>query len=178
MPASDIEPDSIEVPRTLEPFAEKEYIDMPRCCRIFGVNETVARRLAESGFIDLIDHLPRGRKKIHYKSVVNFCDRLRKKYGIPDRRPALQSPYLRHRDADLLPFSLSDTIYSNEAMQLIGCAFYTLTRLIDEGRILAYRLAPGARTPWRISRVSVENHMQLVKRGVAGGPGRYVLIER
>jgi hypothetical protein len=165
-------------PVVQSPFAEREYIDMPRCCRILGVNETVARRLAESGLIKLIDHLPRTRKKIRYQSVVDLCDRLRGEYGIPDRRPLLSAPYLRHRDADLLPFPLTETIYSNNAMELIGCGFYTLTRLIDEGRILAYRLAPGARTPWRISRVSVENHMQQVTRGVAGGPGRYALIER
>jgi excisionase family DNA binding protein len=160
------------------PFAEREYIDMPRCCRILGVNETVTRRLAESGLIKLIDHLPRTRKKIRYQSVVDLCDRLRKEYGIPDARPRLSAAYLRHRDADLLPFPLTDTICSNEAMELIGCGFYTLTRLIDEGRILAYRLAPGARTPWRISRSSVTAHMQRTLNGVVGGAHRYTVIEQ
>ena len=178
MATRDIDSVSVERIHPLEPFAEKEYIDMPRCCKILGVNETVTRRLAESGLIELIDHLPRTRKKIRYHSVVEFCDRLRKLYGIPDNRPSLSSSYLRHRDADLLPFPLSDTIYSNEAMDVIGCGFYTLTRLIDEGRILAYRLAPGARTPWRISRSSVTEHMQRTIQGVAGGPRGYVLIER
>ena len=166
------------LPAVQAPFAEREYVDMPRCCRILGVNETVARRLAESGLIKLIDHLPRTRKKIRYQSVVDLCDRLRREYGIPDRRPLLSAPYLRHRDADLLPFPLADTIYSNKAMELIGCGFYTLTRLVDEGRILAYRLAPGARTPWRISSSSVTAHMQRTLNGVDGGPSRYQMIEQ
>jgi len=156
-------------------FAEKEYIDTPRCCRILGVNETVARRLAESGLIDLIEHRPRSRKKIRYQSVVEFCDRLRKDYGIPDTRPPLVPPY-RHRDADMLPFPLADTIGSVEATTLNGCGFYTLTRLIDEGQIVAYQLVRGASSPWRISRESVKLHMDRVLRGVTGGPRAYVML--
>ena len=75
-------------------------------------------------------------------------------------------------------FPLADTIYSNDAMELIGCGFYTLTRLIDEGCILAYRLAPGARTPWRISRISVTLHMQRALTGVVGGPNKYRMVEQ
>jgi excisionase family DNA binding protein len=160
----------------LLPFAEREYIDVPRCCKILGVNETIVRRLAESGLIDLIDHMPRTRKKVRYQSVVDFCNRLRHQYCIPDTRPRLSAPYLRHRDADLLPFPLSDTISSAEAIDLLGCSLFTMTRLIDEGRIMGYRLLPGRRTPWRISRSSVAGHMQRVLRGVAGGPHAYLQV--
>jgi hypothetical protein len=149
-------------------FPECEYIDMPRCCKILGVNNTVARRLAESGMIDLIEHRPNSHKKIRYKSVVDFCDRLRQEHNIEDKRPRLSAPYLRHRDADLLPFPLTDTIHSQEAMTLIGCTPYTLTRLIDEGRVVAYRLRDFA--PWRISRSSVAAYMERVFRGVARRP--------
>lgn len=104
---------------------------------------------------------------------MDLCDRLRQQYGIPDKRPKLKPP-CRHRDTDLLPFPLSDTATSDEAMEALGCGFYTLTRLIDEGRIMAYRLAANTSMPWRISRSSVAQHMRVAMRGVVGGPHAYV----
>ncbi|MGA2905952.1 MAG: hypothetical protein ABSD98_19165 [Candidatus Korobacteraceae bacterium] len=154
------------------PFAEREWIDMPRCCRILGVNETVARRLAESGLILLIEHRPAARKKILYRSVVEHCDRLRRAYGIADSRPRLAPPY-RYRDAELLPFPLSDTIGKRRAEELMGASEWTLRELIEEGSIAAYRLAPWTRAPWRISLSSVQAHMQRVLRGVPAGKHAY-----
>jgi len=68
---------------------------------------------------------------------------------------------------------LTDTIGSTEAMEIIGCPFFTLTRLIEEGRIEAYRLVPDGSTRWRISRKSVAEHMRRVMGGVAGGDRAY-----
>lgn len=159
-----------ESPQILLPFAEREYIDVQRCCRILGVNETIVRRLAESGLIKLIDYRRRSRKKVHYLSVVDFCDSLRARYGIPDTRPPLVPPY-RYRDEELLPFPLSDTIRSEEALNALSCSYYTLSHLIEEGQITAYRLVHE--NPWRISRSSVAAYRSRVLEGVSSGPRAY-----
>lgn len=60
---------------------------------------------------------------------------------------------LRHHDEDLLPFPLTDTIGSAEALRALGYEdLRPLIYLIDEGRFDAYQLV--AWSPWRISRSS------------------------
>jgi hypothetical protein len=99
---------------------------------------------------------PRKQVQVHYQSLVDFCDRLREQYKIADRRPALPAPNLRHRDEDLLPFPLRDSIPPQIAMDMLG--FFRKRNpplhLIEEGHFDAYRLFPEDR--WRISRSSLE----------------------
>lgn len=60
---------------------------------------------------------------------------------------------LRHRDEDILPFPLSDTIYSAEVLSALGYEDRRpLVNLIEEGRFDGYRLS--AEYMWRISRSS------------------------
>jgi len=141
------------------PFAEREYIDVPRTRRILGAGNATVYRLAEMkdrggrGLLDLVDYRYQARKRVLYSSIVRFCDHLRQRYGIQDRRPPLSNPMFRHRDEDLLPFPLSDTIGSAEVLAALGYeARKPLVCLIEEGKFDAYQLIPES--VWRISRSS------------------------
>jgi hypothetical protein len=132
------------------PWAEREWIDVPRTCRILGCSWTTIVRLVEAGSIDLLDFRRRGWKKIRYASVVTYCDRLREQFAIADRRPPLSSPILRHRDEDLLPFPLRDTIGVADVREALNLGYQTrVLQFIEEGAFEAYQLIPGS--PWRVS---------------------------
>lgn len=150
------------------PFAEKEYVDVRRAARIFGVSLNTVYRMAESDYRDgraaitLVSYRRQARKRVLYSSIVSFCDYLRAKYGIDDRRPRLDHPMLRHRDEDLLPFPLTDTIYSEEALRALGYEDRRpLVYLIEEGRFDAYRLS--AEYTWRISRTSFKHFLDTTR---------------
>jgi len=142
------------------PFAEREYVSVPRAAHILDVGESTVHRLAEMqdrggrALLHLISYRRNAHKRILYSSIVHFCDGLREKFGIQDRRPKLDHPMFRHRDEDLLPFRLSDTINMNDALQALGYENYqSIIFLIEEGRFDAYQLLKGS--SWRISRSSL-----------------------
>jgi hypothetical protein len=146
------------------PFAEKEYVDVARTAHIFGVGISTVYRMAEESYRDghaaikLVSYRHQARKRVLYSSIVGFCNFLRGEYGIADRRPRLDHPMLRHRDEDLLPFPLSDTIYSAEALAALGYDDRRpLIYLIEEGRFDAYRLSKEY--TWRISRISFKHFL-------------------
>jgi len=141
------------------PFAEKEYVSVDRSARILGVSIMTVHRMADPtqnggrGLLTLVSYRRQAHKRILYSSIVRFCDGLRERYGIANNRPKLDHPMFRHRDADLLPFPLTDTIYSAEALSALGYEdLKPLTYLIEEGRFDAYQLIPES--AWRISRSS------------------------
>jgi hypothetical protein len=143
------------------PFAEREYVDVRRCGHILGVSIGTVYRLAgmkDRGgreLLFLVSYRHNARKRVLYSSIVHFCDYLRTKYGVTDRRPVLSNPIFRHRDEDLLPFPLSDTIYSEEALIALGYEDRRpLVRLIQEGKFEAYQIVPRGSSAWRISRSS------------------------
>ena len=142
------------------PFAEREYVTVPRAARILNVGASTVHRLASmhdhSGraLLHLVNYRRNAHKRILYSSIVYFCDGLREKFGIADRRPKLDHPMFRHRDEDLLPFRLSDTIYMYEALRALGYENYQPVKyLIEEGRFDAYQILAGS--AWRISKVSL-----------------------
>jgi hypothetical protein len=146
------------------PFAEREYIDPARTCRILGVSWMTARRLWQSGLIEVIEYRHRSWKRIRYHSVVEFCDNLRVKFSIPDRRPQLSAPYLRHRDEDLLPFPLKESTTGPQAMTMLGLrSTRSLLNLIEEGRFEAYQLIDSA--PWRIHIPSLVAYIEKIRSG-------------
>ena len=141
------------------PFAEREYVNVPRTARILGVGMGVVYRMARMkdaggrALLTLVDYRPQARKRVLYSSIVDFCNGLRGRFGIEDRRPALDNPMFRHRDEDLLPFPLEDTIYSAEARAALGYEdLRPLVFLIEEGHFDAYQLF--RESAWRISRSS------------------------
>jgi hypothetical protein len=155
------------------PFAGHEYVDVNRCCKILGVSRQTIIRLAHSHMLLMIAYRTLSWKKINYQSIVTFCDYLREEYKIASRRPALSAPGLRHRDEDLLPFPLNDTIGADHAYKALGVFRHQLLiELIQEGRFEAYRIVPGA--PWRISASSLEIYIAAQKQG-ARGPKAYVV---
>jgi len=147
----------------LLPFAEKEYVDTMRAARILGVSLTTVYALYEAGEIEMIGYAERKRKRVRYQSLVDLCDRLRLKYAIADRRPALSAAYLRHHDRDLLPFPLDDTLSIEEARVILGYeSAKPISIMIEEGRFEAYQLTHHS--PWRISRASLGAFLQSAHR--------------
>jgi len=134
-------------------------VSVQRTGQIIGVSDSTIYRLAgERGrggreLLTVVSYRRHARVRVLYSSIVRFCDGLRVKYGIPDRRPTLDAPWFRHKDLDLLPFPLSDTMDSAEAIAALGYAdIRPLTCLIEEGRFEAYKLMEANRCGWRISR--------------------------
>jgi len=162
---------------TVAPFSEREYVNVPRAASILGVSFGTIYRLAESrdcgGWppLTLVSYRRGARKRVLYSSIVHFCDILRQRHCIADRRPALDHPMFRHRDEDLLPFPLSDTIYSAEALAALGYEDRRpLTRLTEEGKFEAYQL--WRESKWRISRRSFELFLAKVKSTSGSKTGR------
>ena len=145
------------------PFAEREYIDVNRAAKILGVSQSRVLSFYVEGHIDMIDYRSRSWKKVRYQSVVDFCDALRIRFCIKDRRPALSSPMLRHRDEDILPFPLADTISIEETMKY----FYyssrgSMLKVIEEGRFDAYQFNKAGL--WRVSRSSLALYLESLRR--------------
>lgn len=152
-------------------FADKDYIDMRRAGSILGVSWQTVMRLTVSGMLEIIEYRRKyARKKVRYQSIVEFCDRLRNMYNIPDRRPPLVPP-LRHRDEDLLPFPLRITMPSEEATAALGLGDDALRKLIANCCFEAYQIVPG-RSQWRISRLSFCEYLEALRNGPRPrGPG-------
>jgi hypothetical protein len=122
--------------------------------------------MAEAGYIQLIEYRAGGWKKIRYQSIVDWCDRLREEYAIPDRRPPLSSPILRHKDEDLLPFPLLQSISTEDAMIATGYQHHwTVNKLCEEGHFECYRLHPEYF--WRINLPSFRAWLDKWLAGVA-----------
>ncbi len=161
---------AIEDPQAV---CEKDWIDVKRACRIVGVSWPTLSEMGKKGHIEFFNYrnLNRGKRawrKVSYQSVVDFCERLRSEYLIPDLRPKLSSPLLRHRDEALLPFPLRDTVGMPEAMMALGFnSPGAVASLIDEGCFWAYRLRSNA--PWRICASSLRTYLDRVLKGMAGG---------
>lgn len=150
---------SNQVDQLLLPFAEREYIDVKRAARILGVGLTTITDLYAVARIEMIDYAKHKRKRVRYSSIVDLCDQLRKQYGIDDRRPVLSSTIFRHRDEDLLPFPLNDTISLKEVIVILGYDSPTpVYKMIDEGFFEAYKIS--AISPWRISRSSLAEYLK------------------
>jgi len=151
----------------------EDHIDARRACRILGVSYTTLSRMGAKGLIHWAAPERSTWKQVHYLGLVSFCDRIREEHRIPDRRPQLPGP-LRHRDEDLLPFPLTDTIGSAEACTALGCRkLDSLMLLISRGRIEAYHLA--SRTPWRVSRPSLQRYL-VAREGPLPGYRPYQIL--
>lgn len=143
-----------DLAQLLLPFAEREYIDVRRAAKILGIGYATVLDLYSAGRIEMIDYARRKRKRVRYASIVELCDNLRVEYGIADRRPALNSAIFRHRDEDLLPFPLSDTISMKDVMPILGYESYVpVLRMIEQGFFEAYKIFGNS--PWRISKSSL-----------------------
>jgi hypothetical protein len=137
----------------LLPFAEREYISVQRTARILGIGYSTVFDLHRARRIEMIDYRHHAPKRVKYSSVVAFCDFLRAQYSIPDRRPPLSYSFLRHKDEELLPFPMSDTMYVKEAREYLGFdSFQSVRNLLEQAYFEGYKISPSS--TWRISRTS------------------------
>lgn len=157
----------------LLPFAEKEYVDLRRAQSILGIDHKTVYRLRQAKFpdggplLEVVDYGHGCRQRVLYAGIVRYCDWLRGRYAIADRRPRLENPDIfRHRDEDLLPFPLLDTIGIREA--LLATPYESTTALkqrCEEGAFESYRLIEEGSSPWRISRSSFARWISLCHNG-------------
>lgn len=163
----------------LLPFAEREWITLERTCLILGTTPKTVYQIEdtcdESGspLIRVLSFGVAKRKRVLYKSVVEFCDYLAKKHSIPVQRPPLSNSLFRHRDEDLLPFPLSDTMSIVDANRYLGYESRgPVVNFIAEGRFYAYRLLDRGACQWRISRKSFAAWFSACTRSHANLPKR------
>lgn len=155
----------MESPQLMLPFAEREYVSMNRTCSILGASWTMVNSMAAAGYFILVDFRRRGKKRVHYGSIVEYCNRLREEYAIPDRRPTLACELLRHRDEDILPFPLRHTIGAVCAAKLLGYdSIQTVHKSCEEGQFESYRLHPAG--VWRISVPSLTAFLEEITKGI------------
>lgn len=157
---SSAHPEADRSPR-LACFAEKAWISVDRAAAILDISVATLYRLRrlsdEHGrrLIDTIDYGRGKRQRVKYASVVRFCDRLRERYAIADRRPRLDHPMFRWKDVELLPFPPEDTISVREALAAMSYESETpVLRLCEEGAFDCYQILPHPGSRWRISRNS------------------------
>ena len=159
----------IITPGCLLPATDNKFVDVNRVCAILGVTAPTVVRLLEN------DHLRGYRLRdsapwlIEYESVVELCDHLRVEYHIADRRATRsRKPDGRWRDADLLPFPIADTVYTQDVMTGLNLPRIGAIRLCEEGRFECYRLMPVAGVPWRISKTSLFEYCDQLKAQLKG----------
>jgi hypothetical protein len=153
--------DTEATPKLALPIQRSAEIDIARVANIFGITVASARNMAE-------DHLFPGSYKvssltpwrINYDAVVAYCNNLRLQYRISSRLPPLGKGR-RHRDEDLLPFPLAETISGREVSEALECSRDTVSHLLDSGGLIGYRVrAQDVRgNPWRIWRLSLERYI-------------------
>jgi hypothetical protein len=147
----------------LQPFPNPEYIDVKRAAHILGVSHTNILELHAARRIEMINYAKHKRKRIRYASIVEFCDRLRLDHGIANRRPALPSSLFRHRDEDVLPFPLADTLSTTQALQYMAYdSTNPILHMIDEGLFEAYKISNSS--AWRISAISLAAFLRAVQK--------------
>jgi hypothetical protein len=145
----------------LSPCLDEKAVDLARVQRVLAIDHNAVywlrKHLYPDGrpFLDVVGYGSGRLKRVLYRSLVEYCDYLRERYGIPDRRPRLDDPLLRHRDEDLLPFPLTDTIDTETARRATGYETTTpIRQMIEAGLFEAYRVLEANGSPWRISRSS------------------------
>lgn len=154
-------PVALTSPKLALPFQRTEEVDTVRVSRIFGVAKSTVRRMCERKLLRAYTMSgARGHWRIEYASVVEYCDELRVRHHISERRALLSGARRRYRDSDLLPFPLAETIYVPDICTRVGLATTAAIHLIEEGALVGYQLlidTPGC--PWRIHAPSLDRYL-------------------
>ena len=153
------------------PFPRNAEVDVARACRILDTNQkTVERMLREKllrGYKIKAGKKGRPTYRIEHASVVEYCDNLRILHHIAPRKATASS---RPPDNSILPFPPSETISVQEVADHLGVAPTTVRKLFDSGSLIAYQLIVDSKSPWRISRPSLVEYLQDLRRDA--GPKR------
>ncbi len=140
-------------PGCLLPAPDNLFVDATRAALILDVSYTQLRVMLGAGLLAGYQINRRNGWKVLYSSIVQFCDGLRVKYHIADRRARRLAPGMRWRDAELLPFPKEDTVSVDEAMVGFGFSRQRVIHLLEEGKVDAYQLY--GKCAWRISKSSL-----------------------
>ena len=157
-------------PGCLLPLPVKQQVDMRRACAILDVTPFMTITLRKRGLIRGYRADGSSNKYtfllFDYESIVAFCDKLRRQFLIPDRRPHL-APGRRWRDVDLLPFPKHETCPIEDLMTGLDVSYYHAVKRIEEGAVEAYRLYNGS--PWRIHKPSLFRLADRMKQDLESG---------
>ena len=83
---------------------------------------------------------------------------------------------MRHRDEDLLPFPLCNTIGFRDVQRALGFSSISpVLKILNEALFERYRLHPAG--PWRISMTSFAAWLERTRVGVTRGPHAYKIVD-
>lgn len=147
-------------PKLALPFQRSAEVDIKRIARILAISTSSVLRMIKAGLIRSISIPGESQPRVNYDAVVEYCNRLRLEYRITDRLlPKLQGR--RHREEELLPFPLHDSIGIAEVQERLQCTKEVARRLIEEGALIAYQVYISERgSPWRIQRQSLDRYIE------------------
>lgn len=147
-------------PKLELPIQRSKEIDMKRACQILGANPKTVTKMLENQMIRGYRHIASNAPwHIDYDSVVEYCDNLRILYCIRDARPRLAGR-ARHRDREILPFPLDETIYMDEARKRLDLTTVAVIHLIQAGALVGYQIIfEQMGCPWRIHAPSLERYL-------------------
>ena len=147
----------IDLRQFVMPFAERDEVETSRVMRILGVSRKEVLMMLKAGDLEFMRRQPRGYCYISYASLVRYCDALRVKYAIGDNRPKRDGIFGRHKDVDLLPFPLTDTMGVGDVARVLNCTERNVREMCEAGVLLSYKLEDGLR--WRISMRSFHEYI-------------------
>jgi hypothetical protein len=153
-----------EEPLPALPFERNKDVDTIRASKMLATSGNTIRRMLDD---NLIRHYQiRGgiyarEYRIEHASVVEYCDKLRLKYGISPRR-ASKGP--RPPDSEILPFPANETINVGSVMGSLDVSRKVAINLIESGELIGYKLVPLESAPWRIHRPSLVAYLQKLRR--------------
>lgn len=156
------------------PFKRNEEVDVARACKILATNPTTISRMLNANPPLLLryrlndDESKRPTYRIKYSSLIDHCDRLRVIYRIPPRAAAGEGK--RIPDDKILPFPAGETIGIDEVAQHLEVTANTASKLIDSGKLTAYKLIPIRRNPWRVHRPSLVKYLEDLRAQAAPKP--------
>jgi hypothetical protein len=142
------------------PIQRSAEIDTQRVAKILDISHSAAKRMARQKLLRAYKLSDASAWRIEYASVVEYCDQICLHYCIPRQRASVLPKGRRHRDADILPFPLDETIGVQEVRAALDCNDLIVSNLIEEGKLVAYKIFPKMRAcPWRIHAPSLGRHI-------------------
>lgn len=169
------DPQTERAPKLGLPFQKTQEIDVERASSILGVTKSTMRRMLDNHLVRAYRAKDkRGTWRIEYSSIVEYCDKLRVQHCISANRVSLAGTRRRHRDRELLPFPLDETVYVAEVAERLECCAMTVAHLIETGSIVGYQVlfeTPGC--PWRIHGPSVDRYLASLHAMVSKAPSSH-----
>jgi len=153
-------------PKLALPFQRSQEIDIRRVAKILAVGDITAYRMVRAGLFPGAYQVSGSKQqqwRIAYSSVVEYCNRLRLEYRISSRA-VTPIPGRRHRDEELLPFPMAETIGVAEVRAALDCTHKAVLHMLDEGTLTGYQVLILTRgCPWRIYSRSLDRYLSSLR---------------